>query len=220
MKQFALATLLLLCSSAYTALAYAAPADTLLSPTPTPAGDPQISVANDQSAIDVAPPYQAKDPTLAWWEFGVSSWTPNNLQVATSNVGNVALNRSAIDIYLNDSAELFGSKVWNAKIGVNWRPLQLSVVNQNDGTGIPITQSSQLVSILLGIEANPTWLHASWVSGYVGLGALPSFIFTGRGGADSGSTYFGLLGDIDAGARFKILKRVQLDVGVMQTFRR
>jgi hypothetical protein len=51
----------------------------------------------------------------------------------------------------------------------------------------------------------------------VGLGALPSFIFTGRGGADSGSTYFGLLGDIDAGARFKILKRVQLDVGVMQT---
>jgi hypothetical protein len=181
------------------------------------ANDPQISVTNDKSAIDVAPPYQSKEPPLNWWDFGVSSWSPSNLRIPTSNVGSVSLQDSAVDLYLNDTYQIFGSKIWSGKLGLNWRPLQLSVNDSSNGEGVPITQSSQLISIRLGVEVNPTWAQGSWVQGYAGFSLLPSFLFTGRGGADLGSTDFGMLAGLAVGARFPIYKSFSLDVGAMQT---
>jgi hypothetical protein len=94
----------------------------------------------------------------------------------------------------------------------------MTVTNNINNVGVPVTQSSQLISVLLGMEVNPTWASSShgFLDGYAGLGLLPSFIFTGRGGADGGSTYFGLLFEGSAGVRFHIYKAISLDVGVSE----
>ncbi len=180
--------------------------------------EPSITLQNEKSAIDVAPPYRSKEPKGEWLDFGVSSWSPKELSIPTSNVGSVSLKATGLDYYFNYTYQFSeNSKEISGKLGINWRQLEFDYTSDTGGFPIVATQSSQLVSIRVGAEYDPLHFSSPWFNPYLGVSLLPSFIFTGRGGADPGSTYFGLPVDVNLGVRMALFSGWFLDLSAIET---